>query len=209
MSDNFPPPPSPPHRHQQPPWPAPPGWDGGPPPRKSGAGLVVALSVGGGVLTLALLGTLLYFAGQAVMGSSPGPGPYSSGEALPGQEPVPPPSPAPTGTEAEEDVRISACTVDSLTAWPAAGMEIVNGSGSAADYVVTVEFVDQDGTRVADGIVGVLGLAPGQSAKKKAQGLEVAPGDVKCRITEVLRTASAGCVPSRSTFSPRASVTRG
>ena len=144
---------------------------------------------------VALLGTLLYTVGKAVTASG-GPRTSPTAGARPGDEPTATstsdPTPTVAGTDAEEDVRIAGCAVDSVTSWPAARMEIVNGSGAAADYYVTVEFLDEDGTRVADGIVGVVGLAPGQTAKKKAQGLDTAPDDVKCRITEVHRTPSVG-----------------
>ncbi|MFC9242829.1 hypothetical protein ACFT7S_01935 [Streptomyces sp. NPDC057136] len=190
MSHSFPPPPPPHQPQQQQPWVTPPGW-GKPPPRKSSTGLAVGLSVGGAVFVLALLGTFLYFLGQVVT-ESEGPRTTPSAEALPSQEPTVTPSPTPTGTDAEDDVRIAGCAVDSLTSWPSARMEIVNGSGAAADYVVTVEFVDGDGARVADGIVGVVGLAPGKTAKKKAQGLGEAPRDTKCRISDVHRTPAAG-----------------
>ncbi|QNE74159.1 hypothetical protein F0344_05640 [Streptomyces finlayi] len=140
---------------------------------------------------LALLGTFLYFLGDALTESGK-PRRAPSAESLPSQEPTVTASPTPAGTDAEEDVRIAGCTVDSVTAWPSARMEMVNGSGAAADYVVTVEFVDGDGARVTDGIVGVVGLAPGRTAKKKAQGLGEAPRDTKCRITGVHRTPAAG-----------------
>lgn len=42
------------------------------------------------------------------------------------------------------------------------------------------------------GIIGVVGLAPGRTAKKTAQGLGEVPSDVRCRITEVRRTPSLG-----------------
>ncbi|MFD3653626.1 hypothetical protein [Streptomyces sp. NPDC058620] len=190
MPDSFPPPPPPHQQQQQQPWGTPPGW-GGPPPRKSNTGLIVGLSVGGALLVLALMGGLLYVLGKAVTDSA-GPRATPSAEAMPDQERSVTPTPTPAGTDAEEDVRIAGCAVDSLTSWPAARMEIVNGSGSAADYYVTVGFVDRDGARVADGIVGVVGLAPGQTAKKEAQGLDAAPSDMKCRITEVRRTPSVG-----------------
>ncbi|MGW8887051.1 FxLYD domain-containing protein [Streptomyces sp. NPDC055749] len=192
MSDSFPPPPQP-HPQQQPPWATPPGWGGPQPPRKSSTGLIVGLSVGGAVLVLGLVGTLLYFMGNAVTNSAER-RTTPSAEAMPRQEAsaTPTPTPTPTGTAPEEDVRITGCTVDSVIAWPHAQVAVVNGSGAAADYVVTVEFVDGDGARVAEGIVGVVGLAPGQTAKKKAQGTGEVPGDTKCRITEVYRTPAAG-----------------
>lgn len=168
----------------------PPGW-GEPPPRKSGAGLAIGLSVGGALFVLSLLGTFLYFLGDALAASEERRG-TPPAEALPGHEPSVTVSPAPAGTDAEEDVRIAKCTVDPVIAWPAAQVVIVNGSGAAADYAVTVEFVDKDGTQVADGIVGVVGLGPGQTAKRKAQGLDEAPSGTKCRIADVHRTPAAG-----------------
>ncbi|MGW6353528.1 hypothetical protein [Streptomyces sp. NPDC055080] len=185
MSDSFPPPPSP----SPSPWPP----SQPSPPRKQRTGLIVTLSVGGGLLAATAVAALVYTAmDRAAPGSLETLPSRSAGtpsaEAFPGEDPVAEPSA--TGTAPEEDVRITKCTVDSLTNWPAAELRVVNGSGGPADYVVTVEFVDKDGTRVADGIAAVLALDAGKEAKEKAQGLGDVPRGTKCRITEVTRTVS-------------------
>ncbi|MCX4680586.1 hypothetical protein OG413_35840 [Streptomyces sp. NBC_01433] len=184
MSDSFPPPPSP----SPSPWPP-------SPPRGQRTGLIVSLSVGGGLLAATAVAALVYTAMDRVAPESLESLPARSAgtpspEALAGEDPTAEPSA--TGTAPEEDVKITKCTVDSLTKWPAAELRVVNGSGSPADYVVTVEFVDKDGTRVADGIAAVLALDAGKVAKKKAQGLGDVPRGTECRITEVTRTVSVG-----------------
>lgn len=97
-----------------------------------------------------------------------------------------PVDPGPTG-----DAKVTSCHVDSDTQWPAATVTITNRSSKTSNYVVSVEFVDGHGTRLAEGTAATNNLAPGQSAHETAQSLDqVNGGSISCRITDVTRYAS-------------------
>ncbi|MFI5767540.1 hypothetical protein ACIA74_03135 [Streptomyces sp. NPDC051658] len=193
------PPSSSPYAH----WPQPgPGAYGCPqPPRKSRTGLIVTLSVVGGV---ALLLSILLALGVLIAVMTGG-GPLSTARSKPStvdatksEAPVPgDASDAPTelpaleGTDASGDVRITRCEVDSLTEWPDADVEIVNRSDTQASYIVSVEFVDGEGTRRASGLATATDLAAGQKSVQKAQGLGKVPGKMTCKVSKVTRLPSS------------------
>ncbi|MFB7220836.1 FxLYD domain-containing protein [Streptomyces sp. NPDC056227] len=181
----------PPPWGQQPPYPQwqqpGPGWGGPPrPPKSSNTALIVTLSVLGGLIVMGGIGAV------AVVGlsSRPAPRKLPVAEAPPSGETAkadPKEEPA-----AEADVKLSGCKVDPLTTWPSVNVEIVNGTEETANYVVNVEFVDGDGTRVAEGLAVASDLASGQRAKAKAQGLGKSPAGTKCKVTKVTRYSSGG-----------------
>ncbi|WP_329592620.1 hypothetical protein OG195_29425 [Streptomyces sp. NBC_01362] len=202
--------PQPPQPPQQAPssyaqWPqAPgPGMYGYPQPvKKSRTGLIVTLSVLGGVAVLLVLGVLIAVAGggdspsakskpSAVEGTESG-APAASGVPAPGDaSDAPTELPALEGTDGEGDVRITRCAVDSLTEWPDADVEIVNHGDAQASYIVSVEFVDGEGTRRASGLATATDLAAGQKSVQKAQGLGKVPGKMTCKVSKVTRLPSA------------------
>ncbi|MFG3530718.1 hypothetical protein ACGF8B_28890 [Streptomyces sp. NPDC047917] len=174
-----------------------PGTYGYPQPvKKSRTGLIVTLSVLGGVAVLLVLGVLIAVAGggdspsarskpSAVEGTESGaPGPGDASDA-------PTEVPALEGTDGEGDVRITRCAVDSLTEWPDADVEIVNHGDVQASYIVSVEFVDGDGTRRASGLATATDLAAGQKSVQKAQGLGKVPGKMTCKVSKVTRLPSS------------------
>ncbi|MFF1644228.1 hypothetical protein [Streptomyces sp. NPDC058240] len=184
-------------------WPQPgPGAYGYPqPPRKSRTGLIVTLSVVGGVaLVLAILlalGVLIAVMSGGGSSSTSRTKP-STVEATKSEAPVPgDASDAPTelpaleGTDASGDVRITRCEVDSLTEWPDADVEIVNHSDTQASHIVSVEFVDGEGTRRASGLATATDLAAGQKSVQKAQGLGKVPGKMTCKVSKVTRLPSS------------------
>ncbi|MFD4855097.1 FxLYD domain-containing protein [Streptomyces atratus] len=193
-----------PQQPQQPPyqqWQQPqPGWGGPPqPPKKSKTGLIVTLSVLGGLVVLGGCGAVV--AGLASVGSTTessatghSPAAKAPEKSAPAQaeKPVekekPADKPAEKGPEA--DVKITGCTVNSLTTWPDADVEIVNHSGEKANYIISVEFVNADGDRLGEGMAATNNLAPGQKSVQKAQGLDKTSGKVKCKVTDVTRYAS-------------------
>ncbi|MFE7398756.1 hypothetical protein [Streptomyces sp. NPDC057557] len=194
MSYGYPPPqpdqqPSP---HQQ--WPQPgPGAGGFPqPPKKSRTGLIVTLSVVGGVAALLALGVLIAtsIGGNSSSSKSNPPsvdateggGPVEGGASDAPTEP-----PAAEDAGAEDDVRITACELDSVTQWPAAEVEIVNHSGARASYIVNVEFMDGDGTRHGEGLASSSNLDAGQKSVGRAQGLGKFTGKLTCRVAQVSR----------------------
>ncbi|MBK3530434.1 hypothetical protein JHN61_23005 [Streptomyces sp. MBT67] len=206
MSDNFPPPPpeqpQPEHRApvggppvQPSPWAAPPG-----PPQKQRTGLIVTLAVGGGLIVAGAVVALVHAAMSSVEDSIALPprseAPYSEPYEEEPYEEDPyaeePYAEEPTATEpdAKKDVTITACTRDPQIGWQSAKVKVVNGSSTTASYTIMMEFLDEDGVKVAEGGAGVVDLEPGGSAVKKAQGLGEVPPGTTCRISDVWRTPS-------------------
>lgn len=202
MSDYFPPPPpeQPQPEHRLPvgaaapsPWAAP-----APPPGQRRTGLIVTLAVGGGLVVAGATVALVYALMESVSDSIALPpersdAPYSQpyGEEPYAEEPLHEETvePVAPGPPAEGDVTVTMCTRDSLIGWPHADLKIVNNSGAPAAYIVSITFVDGDGSVVSDGIATTEEVAPGASVKVRAQGSgEVAAG-TKCRIAEVDRHA--------------------
>ncbi|WP_326619520.1 FxLYD domain-containing protein [Streptomyces anulatus] len=202
MSDYFPPPPpeQPQPEHSAPvgasppsPWAAPAA-----PPGKQRTGLIVTLAVGGGLVVAGAMVALVHALMDSVSDSIALPpersdAPYSEpydeepyAEEPSYEEPVEPDA---AGPPAEKDVTVTKCTRDSLIGWPHADLRIVNRSGSPAAYIVSITFVDADGTVVSDGVATTEEVAPGASVEVRAQGSgEVAAG-TECRIAEVDRHA--------------------
>ncbi|MEI7032760.1 hypothetical protein [Streptomyces pratensis] len=202
MSDTFPPPPPeqprPEHPAPQPeasPWAAP---AAAPERGRQRTGLVVALSVGGGLALVGAVTALVYTLMGTVTDSMDLPpersaAPYGAEPGEPAEEPgATEESDAADVADVADDVTITACTRDPQIGWPAADVEVVNGSAAPADYYVSVEFLDKDGATVAEGVTGVLGLGPGESAEKKVQGLGEVPSGTTCRLDDLARTPSAG-----------------
>ncbi|GCD46138.1 FxLYD domain-containing protein [Streptomyces paromomycinus] len=94
---------------------------------------------------------------------------------------------AAAGGEAEDDVKVTGCSVDGATGWPAAKLLITNRTERTFNYMVQVEFVDASGTRIGTGAAAENNLASGQRAKATAQGFVKASGSIKCRVTDVQR----------------------
>ncbi|WP_097991238.1 hypothetical protein HLK56_27180 [Streptomyces sp. G9] len=206
MSDNFPPPPpeqpQPEYRApvgapaaQPSPWAAPPG-----PPQKQRTGLIVTLAVGGGLIVAGAVVALVHAAMSSVQDSIALPprseAPYSEPyegdpyEEEPYEEDPYAEEPGTTEPDARKDVTITACTRDPQIGWQSAKVKVVNGSSTTASYTIMMEFLDEDGAKVAEGGAGVVDLEPGGSAVKKAQGLGEVPPGTTCRISDVWRTPS-------------------
>ncbi|MFJ1785478.1 FxLYD domain-containing protein [Streptomyces anulatus] len=158
----------------------------------------MTLAVGGGLVVAAAVVALVHSLMDSVSDSIALPpersdAPYSEpydeepfAEEPSYEEPAEPDAPGPP---AEGDVTVTKCTRDSLIGWPHADLRIVNRSGSPAAYIVSITFVDADGAVVSDGVATTEEVAPGASAKVRAQGSgEVAAG-TKCRIAAVDRHA--------------------
>ncbi|MEU1345488.1 hypothetical protein [Streptomyces sp. NPDC005795] len=171
-----------------------PGWGAPmPPPKKTNVGLIVGAGCGGLLLAIVIVGVMVALLrgnddGRNSGSSSDRPSAVapSAVEETPTEEEAPP-----RHVDAREDVTIKACSVNSLTKWPHADLEILNSGGDAADYIVYVEFVDSSGTRLAEGLAAATGLGPGQKAKEKAQGLGETSGKVSCKVTNVYRSAAS------------------
>ncbi|WP_432152785.1 hypothetical protein [Streptomyces sp. bgisy029] len=198
MSDNFPPPPpeQPQPEPERPvpvqpsPWAAPAA-----PPGKQRTGLIVTLAVGGGLVVAGAVVALVYAAMSSVQDSIALPPrsetPYSEPyEEEPYEEEPYAEGPSATEADAKKDVTITACTRDPQIGWQSAKVKVVNGSSTTASYTIMMEFLDEDGVKVAEGGAGVVDLEPGASAVKKAQGLGEVPPGTTCRIGDVWRTPS-------------------
>ncbi|MEV5688159.1 MULTISPECIES: FxLYD domain-containing protein [unclassified Streptomyces] len=177
---------------QQPQWGQQPGWGQQPPqqPKKKSTGMIVGFSCLGIVVLVIMLGIV-----GAVMGGT------DSGSDEGGilEVTAPPTKAAEKKDDApkekddagpEGDVKITECEVNGATQWPAAKLEITNRSSKQSNYIVQVEFLDKDGTRLGEGTAATNNLAPAQLAKETAQGLAQVDGKVTCRVTKVTRYAS-------------------
>ncbi|MFE6913460.1 hypothetical protein [Streptomyces rubiginosohelvolus] len=196
MSDNFPPPPpeQPQPEYQPPaqpsPWAAPPG-----PPQKQRTGLIVTLAVGGGLVVAGAVVALVLSAMDSVQDSIALPprseAPYSEPyEEEPYEEEPYEEEPTATEPDAKKDVTIISCTRDPQIGWQSAKVKVVNGSSTTASYTIMMEFLDEDGVKVAEGGAGVVALEPGESAVRKAQGVGEVPRGTTCRISDIWRTPS-------------------
>lgn len=174
-----------------------PGWGSPmPAPKKANVGLIVGAGCGGLLLAIVIVGVVVaLLRGSDDGGSSGAPSdrPPSAAPSAAGESPAEEEGEEalPGHVDAREDVTIKGCSVNSLTKWPDARLEILNSGSDAADYIVYVEFVDSSGTRLAEGLAAVTGLGPGQKAKEKAQGLGETSGKVSCKVTNVYRTPSS------------------
>ncbi|MEU0631072.1 FxLYD domain-containing protein [Streptomyces sp. NPDC005989] len=178
-----------------------PGWGAPlPPPKKSRTGLIVTLSVLGGLVMLGGCGVLVAaVAGSggtihesSASGSSRAddePEKNAPGKSEPAEKPAKE-KPAKKETGPEADVKVTGCTVNSSTTWPAADVEIVNHSEEKSNYIVSVEFVNSAGDRLGEGMAATNNLAPGQKSVQKAQGLDATSGKVTCKVTDVSRYPS-------------------
>ncbi|MFE7358149.1 FxLYD domain-containing protein [Streptomyces sp. NPDC057543] len=195
-------PPQPGQQPQQPPyqqWPQQqPGWGAPmPPPKKSRTGLIVTLSVLGGLVLLGGCGALVAVIGANAVSEVSATGestavavPAKSAPAagVPAEKPAEKAKKAPTGPEA--DVKLHACEVNDMTNWPSAMVEINNGSKDTSNYIISVEFLDKSGTRVGEALAATNNVAAGQKVETKAQSLDKVSGDVTCKVTKVSRYAS-------------------
>ncbi|MFE9764332.1 hypothetical protein ACFYPC_07330 [Streptomyces sp. NPDC005808] len=87
------------------------------------------------------------------------------------------------------DVKVTSCTVDPVTRFPSAGLEIRNRSSKASTYSVSVEFTASNGTRLAEGATLSLTVAPDQKVKTSVLGLDQVTQKVACKVTKVIRFA--------------------
>lgn len=196
MSDNFPPPPpeQPQPEPERPvpvapvqpsPWAAPAA-----PPGKQRTGLIVTLAVGGGLIVAGAVVALVYAAMSSVQDSIALPSRSETPYSEPYEEEPYAEGPSATEPDAKKDVTITACTRDPQIGWQSAKVKVVNGSSTTASYTIMMEFLDEDGVKVAEGGAGVVDLEPGGSVVKKAQGVGEVPPGTTCRISDVWRTPS-------------------
>jgi hypothetical protein len=89
-----------------------------------------------------------------------------------------------------KDIEIVSCQVDSTIHWPSADLKITNHTSKSSNYMVTIEFVDGSGTRLAEGLAATNNLAAGQAATVKAAGTAEVKGSVSCRVVDVTRYAA-------------------
>ncbi|MEU4205608.1 FxLYD domain-containing protein [Streptomyces sp. NPDC026294] len=116
------------------------------------------------------------------------PAPHSQTPEKAAPEVAESPSPAAkAGSEAEDDVKVTGCSVDGATGWPSAKLLITNHTERTFNYMVQVEFVDASGTRIGTGAAAENNLASGQKARTTAQGFVKASGAIKCRVSDVQR----------------------
>lgn len=81
---------------------------------------------------------------------------------------------APSPSAVAEAVRVTACRIDAASRRVVAGVEVTGRPPQVGAYVVTVEFRDQaepePGSRAAQALVKVPGVAPGATERAEAVG---------------------------------------
>lgn len=89
----------------------------------------------------------------------------------------------------QADVAVESCATDAIGD-PTAGLRITNHSSGRSDYIVSVNFLDGSGTKIAEGTAISNNIDPGQAAVESATGFTQAGGAVTCKVTNVNRFAS-------------------
>jgi hypothetical protein len=92
------------------------------------------------------------------------------------------------------DVKVAKCEVDNSydLNMATASLKVTNHSSKTSDYVITVEFVSGDGTRVGESAAILNALRPSQSAKTDATGESGGERHLTCKVTQVERFSSTG-----------------
>lgn len=98
----------------------------------------------------------------------------------------------PTTHPPAADVTISACTVDPTTSIPDAKLEIINHSSKKSHYNIGVEFLDTNGTRLAEGAALSADVAPGEKVETDAGGTAQVNAKFTCKVTSVDRISAVG-----------------
>jgi hypothetical protein len=91
----------------------------------------------------------------------------------------------------QDDVAIlpNGCVIDEF-GMAKAELTVVNHSSRASDYAITVEFVNDKGTRLAEGAGMQTSVAVGQAVRLEVMGDQQLRGPVSCHVTKVDRYAS-------------------
>lgn len=89
----------------------------------------------------------------------------------------------------QADVAVESCTIDAI-GYPKAGLRITNHSSGRSNYMISINFLDAAGTKVAEGAAISNNVDPGQSAIETAGGLASVKGALTCKVTDVNRFAS-------------------
>ncbi|MFD5938294.1 FxLYD domain-containing protein [Streptomyces griseus] len=170
----------------------PPQWGGQPPaPKKSSAGKVVGFGCLGAVALLVVLGVAGAVLGGTDSGDDAGGGVLEvTASPSAGAKEKAPEAEAAAPKGAEGDVKITGCEVMDGTGWPKADVLITNRSSKTSNYIVSVEFVDASGKRLADAMAASNNVAAGQEVEEDAQSLDKVEGKVSCKVTKVTRYAS-------------------
>lgn len=88
----------------------------------------------------------------------------------------------------QADVAVTSCSTGVIG--PEASLRITNHSSGRSDYMISVNFLDASGTKVAEGTAFSNNIEAGQSAVEKAVGFTESKGALTCTVTDVNRFAS-------------------
>jgi hypothetical protein len=88
----------------------------------------------------------------------------------------------------QADVAITSCTTALIG--PEAALRITNHSSGRSNYMISVNFLDAAGTKIAEGAAISNNIDPGQSAVEKATGFTEAKGALTCKVVNVNRFAA-------------------
>jgi hypothetical protein len=88
----------------------------------------------------------------------------------------------------QADVEITSCSTGVIG--PEAALRITNHSSGRSNYMISVNFLDASGTKVAEGTAISNNIEPGQAAVEQAAGFTQTKGAVTCKVIDVNRFAS-------------------
>ena len=91
--------------------------------------------------------------------------------------------------DAAADVTVTRCDTDPSGGQPTAEGNIRNRTSKDSAYAFRVTFTDASGNKVSDGAASVAKVDAGATATWHATGATGATGPLKCKATNVVRTA--------------------
>ncbi|MFD3940653.1 hypothetical protein ACFWSF_37505 [Streptomyces sp. NPDC058611] len=157
-------------------------------PDHAGSALVVGLSMLGALCLAAVVGLLIGLGedtgrpatgGESAPPTRPGTSPNRTAERTPAVvEPSSDRGPV-------EDVKITSCAVDPATGRPSAALTITNSGDRTRTFLIGVEFLAPDGSRLAEGAAVSNDLAPGQRANVTAADLVQLKDEIRCDVLKV------------------------
>jgi hypothetical protein len=95
-----------------------------------------------------------------------------------------------SGSKANRDVTITACTASPTGGHPTATGRVVNHSSKASLYAIHIKFKDSSGNGVGDGLATLAKVDSGATATWHATGTLGAKGPVRCSVSSVTRTVA-------------------
>jgi hypothetical protein len=162
-----------------------------PPSQKKSGGIPKWAWVVGAVALIAIIAAIASAGGSKKDDNAASTVPSTASSATP-KSSVPAAKAPAKAPDHAEDVKITACTADTVTGFLQAAVTVTNNSSKTSNYAITIAFESKDGARQLDtGLVAVNDLNSGQSSDQTALGLSAAPAaGYSCKLADITRYAS-------------------